>query len=477
MKERYATWSYVAGASAARTGDEMSGPALLLAALAVTGSAYTASLLLAGIMVSAAIGGPVFGVLLDRSARPGRLLTGALAAYAAALAVILMSLGHAPVPVTVLVAVCAGLLGPALSGGWTSQLPRVVPHDNLPRAHALDAMTFNLSSLAGPALAGILAGLLGASISAIVSVALICLALPSAWALPAARGPAPTPRAASVRTDLNAGFRAIIQTRPLARATTISVISCVGQGILVTCSPLLGEQAFGAANHGAILLSAIAAAALAANAVLARHPRLLRPDTIIWCSTIVIAIALLLAATVQPALLVAAMVIAGIGEGPQLTALFAVRHREAPVHLRGQIFTTGASLKITGYALGAAVAGPLASWSLSGALLTAAGIQVLAALSFATRSDGSLRAVTRASYPAITRGWRRSTPASPTDSRKPRSKAGWARSPRSRPPVAVAGPITDVVPRGPVTADGRAPVRPAPEPVQRRRLDPFYPRL
>ena len=411
VKERYATWSYVAGASAARTGDEMSGPALLLAAVAVTGSAYTASLLLAGIMVSAAIGGPVFGVLLDRSARPGRLLAGALATYAAALAVILMSLGHAPVLVTVLIAVCAGLLGPALSGGWTSQLPRVVAHDNLPRAHALDAMTFNLSSLVGPALAGIVAGLLGASISVIVSVVLICLALPSAWALPpAARGPTPTPRAASVSADLNAGFRAIIQTRPLARATTTSVISCVGQGILLTCSPLLGEQAFGAANHGPILLSAIAAAALAANAVLARHPRLLRPDTIIWCSTIVLAIALLLAATVQPALLIAAMVIAGIGEGPQLTALFAVRHREAPVHLRGQIFTTGASLKITGYALGAGIAGPLASWSLPGALLTAGGIQVLAALSFArVHSDSptqvGLAKAQTVSGPAQRRQW------------------------------------------------------------------------
>jgi MFS family permease len=385
MKKRYAMWSYLAGASAARTGDEMSGPALLLAALAVTGSAYTASSLLAGIMISAAIGGPVFGVLLDKSARPGRLLAGALAAYASALAVILMSLGHAPVVVTVLIAVCAGLLGPALSGGWTSQLPRVVPHDNLPRVHALDAMTFNLSSLVGPALAGILAGLLGASISLIVSVALIGLALPCAWALPAARGPAQAPRAASVVADLSAGFRAIIQTRPLARATTTSVISCVGQGILVTCGPLLGEQAFGAASYGAILLSAIAVSALAANAVLARHPRLLRPDTIIWCSTVVLAIALLLAATVQPALLIAAMVIAGIGEGPQLTALFAVRHREAPVHLRGQIFSTGASLKITGYAVGAGIAGPLATWSLPGALLTAAGIQVLAAVNWPGR--------------------------------------------------------------------------------------------
>ncbi|MFJ4340057.1 hypothetical protein [Streptomyces sp. NPDC088915] len=74
--------------------------------------------------------------------------------------------------------------------------------------------------------------------------------------------------------------------------------------------------------------------------------------------------------------------VAGIGEGPQLTALFAVRHREAPERLRSQVFTTGASLKTTGFALGAAVAGPVATWSLPGALLLAAGTAALAVPAF-----------------------------------------------------------------------------------------------
>ncbi|NEB10438.1 MFS transporter, partial [Streptomyces coelicoflavus] len=83
--------------------------------------------------------------------------------------------------------------------------------------------------------------------------------------------------------------------------------------------------------------------------------------------------ALALAATGRPVALLVAALVLGVGEGPQLTSLFAVRHREAPEHLRGQIFTTGASLKVTAFALGVAVAGPLATWSLPGALLTAAG--------------------------------------------------------------------------------------------------------
>ncbi|WP_151481369.1 MFS transporter [Streptomyces albicerus] len=400
MKKRYAMRSFLAGAAAARAGDEMSGPALLLAGFAIGGSVTEASSLLAGITVSAAVGGPVLGALLDRSPKPGRLLAWALALYAAGLMVILLSLGRLPIELTVLIAVFTGLLGPALSGGWTAQLPRVVPRDGMPRANALDAMTFSVASLVGPALAAALAKLLGAPAAVVASAALIAFALPAAWTLPARHGPKrvrpPTSVGGlkrvrpptSVADDLAAGFRCITRTRPLARATLTSVISCTGLGMLITCTPLLGERAFASAADGTMLLSCTAVSALAANAVLARRPRAIAPDTVIWSSTLLLAAALLMAATGHPALVVTAALTAGLGEGPQLVALFAVRHREAPERLRGQVFTTGASLKITGFALGAAAAGPIATRSLPAALLTAAGVQVAACLSFHAFASG-----------------------------------------------------------------------------------------
>lgn len=388
MKKRYIPWSYVAGATAARTGDEMSGPALLLAGLAATGSAASASALLAGLTAAAAVGGPIFGLLLDRSPAPGRLLAGALGCYAVSLAAVLLSLGRLPFAGTLLIAVFAGLLGPALAGGWTAQLPRVTPPARLRGANTLDAMTFDFAALAGPALAGGVAVLAGASTGLAVACALIGLAVPVAWTLPT--GPAADPGAAGTRAagnpspvaELAAGFRALRRSMPLARATVTSVVSCAAGGALAVCAPLLGERVYGAAAHGTALLAGVAAAALAANALLARSPRPVRPDTLIWVAVLVLALALLLAATLRPALLVAAVVLAGAAEGPLLTALFAVRHREAPERLRAQIFTTGASLKITGFACGAALAGPVAAWSLPGALLAAAGTQVLAATAF-----------------------------------------------------------------------------------------------
>ncbi|MFD6426197.1 MFS transporter, partial [Streptomyces sp. NPDC060198] len=374
MEKRYALPLFVGGALAARTGDEMSGPALLLAGHALTGSAAGASALLAGITVAAVVGGPVLGALLDRAGRPGRVLAWALVLYATGLGAILLGLGRWPFAVTLLVAVSAGLPAPALSGGWTAQLPRVVASCRLPRANAYDAMTFGAAGLAGPALAGAVAGVLGAPAALVVSAALVVAAVPVAWTLPDQPGPHAPVRAVPVLGDLAAGARAIAGRPALARATLVSALSCTAQGMLAACAVPLGEHVLGGAGRGALLLTCAAAAALTANAVLARFPPPFAPDTVLRAAALVQASALVLAAPAGPALLLGAVLLAGAAEGPQLTAVFAIRHRESPPRLRGQIFTTGAGVKLTGYALGAAVAGPAATWSLPGALLLAAGV-------------------------------------------------------------------------------------------------------
>ncbi|MEV4249782.1 MFS transporter [Streptosporangium canum] len=385
MKRRYRFGGYLAGAVAARTGDEMSGPALLLLGLSLTGSPATGASLLAGLTVSSALGGPIFGVLLDRSPRPGRLLAAALAAYACGLLLILLALGHVPVALLVGVAVLAGLLGPALAGGWTAQLPLVVGEAGIGRGSMLDGLTYNLAGLTGPALTGVLATVAGAPVPVAVSIALVLLAFPAAWSLPAR--PARPARPAgdgggSLWREVAAGFSSIARIAGLRRATVTTMVSFAGVGMLVVCSPLLGAELTGEAGHGAVLLSALAVSALAANALLARRPPA-TPDRIILISTLLLAAGSALAAVAgSPAVAVAAVVVAGAGEGPQLTAVLAVRHRDAPERLRGQIFTTAASLKITSFAAGSAIAGPLAAWSLTGALCAAAGLQLLAALAY-----------------------------------------------------------------------------------------------
>jgi hypothetical protein len=78
-----------------------------------------------------------------------------------------------------------------------------------------------------------------------------------------------------------------------------------------------------------------------------------------------------------PVAVVGACVV-GRGDGPQLAGLLAVRHREAPAGLRGQVFGTAVSVKLTAFAVGAAAAGPLAAVSVRGALAVAAAAQLAA---------------------------------------------------------------------------------------------------
>ncbi|MFI7229939.1 MFS transporter [Nonomuraea angiospora] len=401
----------MAGAVAARTGDEMSGPALLVAGLAVTGSPLTASWLLAGLTVSAAAGGPLLGVLLDRARRPGRLLACCLLGYAGGLLLVLYGLGRVPDAALIGVAVVAGLLGPALTGGWTAQLPRVAGPERLSRATALDSMSYNVAGLAGPAVVGLVASAGGGGATVLVCAGLLVAALPAAWSLPPVRSRPAAPAAVPAdpgspaaadahpaapgspaeggaagrgRAELVEGFAVIWRNAPLRRATAGSAISCCGLAMLVVSAPVLGAELTGESGHGALLLAVTAASGLAANAAIAAWGRVRRWDRVLAWGTAVLGAGMALAAGAGAfgagafwAAVVAAAV-AGAGEGPQLTALFSVRHREAPARLRSQVFTTGASLKITSFAIGSALAGPLAAYSASSALVAGAALQAAA---------------------------------------------------------------------------------------------------
>ena len=390
---------YLAGAATARAGDEMSGPALLLLGFAATGRPATGSGLLASVTIAGAAGGPLFGALLDRSRRPDRVLAVTLAAYALGIVAIQAVVGRLPMPAVITVALAAGLFNPAVAAGWTAQLPRIVTEGELARGSALDALTYSAASLAGPALAAVVAAGFGARAAVLTAAALVALAVPAACSLSrSAPGPVPAPRrrlaarqmTALMAGQMAAGFAAIATRRPLLRATVTSVVSYAGIGMLLVCCPVLGAQRLGAPARGALLISAMAVASLVANAILARRPGRGQPDVRVFASTLAIGVSMAVAAMAPGWLTVAAVALAGAGEGPQLTALFAVRHRETPASLRGQVYTTAASLKIAGMATGAALAGPLAGRSVTACLLVAAGTELCAAAAYLMAGPGRL---------------------------------------------------------------------------------------
>lgn len=198
MRSRYGLARYLAGATAARAGDEASAPALVLLGLAATGSSRSAGLVLGALTAATAVGGPVLGAVLDRARRPPRLLAGCLLGYALGLALLTVVLARAALWPAVLVAVAAGAFGPALSAGWSSRLATVVPSAAIRRGYAADSASFAVSALAGPALAGVLAAALHPTHAVLAAALLLVAAVPFALGLPSGP-PAPSDRAAAPR--------------------------------------------------------------------------------------------------------------------------------------------------------------------------------------------------------------------------------------------------------------------------------------
>ncbi len=382
-ERRYTLTHYLLGALPARLGDEMSSQAILLVGLAVSSTVTLGSTLIAGLTISAAIGGPLLGALLDRSHYPGRVLAFALGFYAAGLGAIALTLGHVPAWMSFTIALAVGFFMPAISGGWSSRLKSFIADDQMPRASSIDATTFNIAGLAGPALAGLIAAGLGANWSVIGLVILLITALPMAWRLPKRPMRIERPLVTSFWHDVVSGFKIVVSNKPLLRITLVSVISYMGIGMLWIIYPLVGHELLGKAGYGGVLASILSVGAVIATVAYAKWPTRHSPDMIAFVTTILLAVAMLILAFANTVFIaLVAMLIAGLADGPQLAAVFTVRHREAPERLRSQVFTTGASLKITAAAIGAGLAGQLALHSLKVTILAACLVQLMAGFIF-----------------------------------------------------------------------------------------------
>jgi len=166
--------------------------------------------------------------------------------------------------------------------------------------------------------------------------------------------------------------------------------------------PLIGQKLFGNVGYGGVLMSVLSMSALVATTAYAKWPTRHSPDTIAFATTVVLGLAmLLLVLAANPATAIIAMILAGLADGPQLAAIFAVRHPEAPEHARSQVFTTSASLKITAAAIGSALAGYTTGHSLKRTIIVACIVQFAAALLFTVLASTVLRALAPSSEQGV----------------------------------------------------------------------------
>ncbi|AEW92392.1 hypothetical protein SCATT_00210 [Streptantibioticus cattleyicolor NRRL 8057 = DSM 46488] len=369
----------LATAFLARLAEEGMAVAVVLLALRRTGSAADGAFVLTAWMAPHALAAPVAGALAARVRRPRLFRVGALGGFAVAIGALGLLVGRAPTGVTVAVAVAGGACGPVVSGGLSSVVASLAPPGpRRARACAWDAAVYDAASVTGPALVGVVAG--------VVSPAAAVLLLAGA-ATGAAAGAVTVPRPAggeaadgtAARPGVWAGLVAVWRVRELRAVTVGTSLACLATGGLTTVAALLAAER-GHPGAGGVPVTAFAVGGLAGSLVMARLPSAWPARRVALLGLLGTGVCLggvaLVPSFTGDVLLFAA---AGAWDGPLLGATLRIRADHAPPGTRTQVFTVGAGLKISAAACGAALTGaasalavPLLTGAMGGVLLIAA---------------------------------------------------------------------------------------------------------
>lgn len=394
---------YVAGASLLRLADEGARVALVLLALERTGSAGLGGALVAALLIPHALAAPLIGTVIGRVSQPRWLISAAGAVLAAALAASTALLGTAPTALVVVVLLTAGVGGPAVTGGLSAQLGRLLPADRLPRAFGIDSITYNLAGIGGPALVAVLATATSAAVATDALAASACVGAMALTTTALRVHPHPSDPAGGRQPDHQTGrgraaWTALATDPVLAAVTAASTIGQIGLGALPVVATSLA-----AAHHrtdaAPWLLSALAAGALTGSLAWTARPAPRRhaPTTVLATLTGLGVMLAAAALTSTITLTMTVFAIAGLFLGPLTGALFTTRHDHSPAPARTQVFTLTAGLKVSATAAGAALAATLTAQPPGTQLLAAAACPLAAALT------GALMLRTKSPRPAPAR--------------------------------------------------------------------------
>jgi D-3-phosphoglycerate dehydrogenase len=245
---------YLIIAALGRTSLEVVPTGLLVHAAMAGGSVALAAHVLAVYTGTAAVTGPWVAAAVDRSARPVRIVRGALVVIAGAYAV--LSYGPAaPAVALFAAAVLAALCQPVLYGGWTACLARMVRSPDRPRAAAWDVVTYSVASAAGPTTASTSvlinprAPLLIAALMVVLAAAFSTgLSVPAAEHRAAGRNLAGVVRAA--------GF--IVRSRRLRQVQATMMLLQVAGAAIVLSAPAISHLITGSYSLAGLLVACLA---------------------------------------------------------------------------------------------------------------------------------------------------------------------------------------------------------------------------
>jgi MFS family permease len=360
----------------------MTAVGVVLYVLDRTGSAAWAGATLAAITLPSIVTGPLLGAWLDRGGARLESITLDQAVSVGSLALVVLLAGDAPDTLLPLVALPAGVTFPLSTGGFSSLIPSYVDGRLRVQANALEASSYNIAIVSGPALAGALSTAFDPRAAVLVQIGLKLCALALALTL-RQRGELPSQPDLSVGRIALKGFALLASSRPLLAATVAGSVSLVGRGLLSLAFPFFAVEELGEGKgfSGWLWAAFAIGSLLGGMGPLGIQARRRPHEIVVWAAGAAGLLMLLWPLASNPVLALVLIAAGGFVYGPGLVATFSVRQEEAPAELQSQIFMTGAGLKTASFAIGAAVSGALVvEAGAAETLLAAAGLHLLAAV-------------------------------------------------------------------------------------------------
>lgn len=256
------------GATVSALGDGMSFVALVWLIIERGGGAPEIGWLSAVYTAPVVVGGLAAGIVLDRFDRRRVIAAdNVIRGIAIASVPIAQVLGILTTAQLFVIAAIYGLLFMTSVAGIPSLIPAFVGEDDLTTANAMESISYGIAGLIGPAFAGVVIALLGASTvlaidAATYAVFVVCLALIRGGGRPA-DGDAATEAEAAAGSGIGPAVRFVLGAPAIVATTLMYMCLNVGGGISSVMLPIYSRDilAGGSETYG-LLLSALTAGEL-----------------------------------------------------------------------------------------------------------------------------------------------------------------------------------------------------------------------
>jgi len=373
----------VASMQLARIAQTMLGVAIVLFALAVYDSPALAGIVTFASILPGLLIAPIAGALLDRHGRVRLMVLDYAVAFASLVLIGGLSLaGMLPVGLLILIVIVTSLTSILSHVGLRTLIPLLVPSPLWERANAIDANGYVVATILGPPLAAVAVTVLGPSI------AMIAIAIPfglAALSLIGMREPATTiATSGRLLSDAWDGIGYAWNNRTIRGLGFSISVTNLSWGMLSIVVPLIVLDVLGLdAIWVGIAFAVSGVTGMISALVFGRQDTRGRELPMLVVPTLLLApvVALLLPATgsfgpiapgVGLALVIGAMTLLGLLNGPIDIALFTVRQRRTDPAWMGRAFAVSMAFNFMGYPFGAIIAGSLAADSLG--LVVAMGV-------------------------------------------------------------------------------------------------------